>query len=169
MKNKTIYKDTYISIVGMGIVIYSNEAFKDIKDGSDFFKNEFETPEQVARHIKKGDIIGFNLGSSGNYKLHFRDGYPSEDMIEKYPLSIRLALDVKGNKVSFMDLYWLMEWSDEVPEEQVIDIKEVIYHITVLTSNSKKGAIGDEQDVYIYFKEIDEMPKLCWNGVPCLF
>ena len=162
-------KDISLTIDAMGIVIYSNEAMSYVAEGEDFLNKEFWAPEKVAEHIKKGDIIGFNLGSSGNYNLHIRSGYPDEEMIQKYPKAARLAIDVKGQKVSFADLFWLMEWSKSVPEEQTIELKDGIYHVTVLTNKPDSGIIGDNQDIYIYFEKLDEMPKLTWEGVPGLY
>lgn len=162
-------QDILLTIDGMGIVIYSNEAMKNIEEGDNYFTKEFATPQKVSEHIKRGDIIGFNMGSSGTYNLHIRQGYPSIEIIEKYPISARLALNVLGNKVSFIDLYWLMEWSEYVPEEQTIEIEEGVYHVSVLTQKSSGGKIGDNQDIYVFFNKISEMPKLLWDGVPQLF
>ena len=115
-----------------------------------FLKKNFPTPKKVAEHIKKGDIIGFNTGTGGKYNIKIREGYPNNDIISNFPVSIRLAIDVKGNVLSFIDLYWLMEWSNYVPEEQQIFIEEGIYHLTVLTRRPISGIWGDDQDIYIY-------------------
>jgi len=162
-------KDIQLITDGTGIVIYSNEAMTHISEGEDYFMKEFSTPQKVAEHIKKGDIIGFNTGSAGTYNLHIRGGYPSEKMLVEYPIAIRLALNVIGNKISFIDLYWLMEWSDYVPEEQTIDADEGIYHLTVLTGKPSSGILGDNQDIYIYLNKLEEMPDLKWDGVPFLY
>lgn len=63
MGEQQIKKDIKLITVGMGIVIYSNKAVENIQAGEDFFVKEFSTPQKVSRHIKKGDIIGFNTGS----------------------------------------------------------------------------------------------------------
>ncbi len=165
LNNEMPDKDITLTIDGMGIVIYSNEAMSYVAEGEDFLNKEFWAPEKVAEHIRKGDIIGFSLGSSGNYNLHIRSGYPDEDMIQKYPKAARLVIDVKGRKVSFVDLFRLMEWSKSVPGEQTIELKDGIYHVTVLTNKPASGIIGDNQDIYIYFEKLDEMPKLTWEGV----
>ncbi|MCR4637236.1 MAG: hypothetical protein K5754_13505 [Butyrivibrio sp.] len=165
MKNQ----DIKLTLDGMGIVIYSNKALMNIEEGADYFTKEFSSPQKVSEHIKKGDIIGFNMGSSGTYNLHVRQGYPNLDMIKKYPINARLALNVLGNKISFIDLYWLMEWSNFVPEEQTYEIEEGIYHVSVLTNKPFSGKIGDNQDVFIYFQKINEMPELTWEGVPIIF
>lgn len=166
---KGINKNFQLTIDGLGIVIYSNQAMNYIQEGEDYFSKEFATPEKVANHIKKGDIIGFNTGSSGKYNIKVRYGYPDKNILDDYPVAIRLALDVKGNEVSFIDLYWLMEWSDFVPDEQKIMVHEGIYHVTVLTRKPSSGIWGDNQEIYFYMNKIDEMPELQWDGVPLLF
>ena len=162
-------QDIILEIEGMGIVLYSNKAMKNIEEGDDFFTKEFSTPQKVSEHIKKGDLIGFNMGSSGTYNLHIRQGYPSQEIIDNYPINARLALNILGNKVSFIDLYWLMEWSEYVPEEQTVEIEEGIYHVSVLTNKPSSEKIGDNQDVYVYFQKVNEMSELKWEGVPILY
>ena len=153
---------------GAGIVLYSAGAIK-CNEGEYFFQKEFSSPDKVAEHIAKGDIIGFNTGSSGEYRIKVREGYPSEQIISEYPVAIRLALDVKGGKVYVIDLLWLTEWSDVVPEEQTIALDDGIYHVTVLTRKPESGIWGDDQEIYLYFQAIDEMPQMMWKGVPYLF
>lgn len=169
MDDNNIKKDIELIIDGMGLVLYSDEAMKDVRDGENFFNKEFSTPEKVASHIAKGDIVGFNTGTGGKFIIKFRKGYPSSEMDKKYPISIRLAIDIKGNKLSIIDLYWLMEWSEICPKEQQIDVEKGIYHLTIVTTKPQSGIWGDNQEIYIYMKRLDEMPKLMWKGVPCLF
>ena len=78
----------------MGIVIYSNKSMMNIPEGENYFMLEFSSPQKVAEHIKKGDIIGFNTGSAGSYVLHLKEGYPSKEFLEEYPIAVRLALNV---------------------------------------------------------------------------
>ena len=167
--NYKIYKDIKLYTDGMGIVIYSNKAMSYVNEGEDFFTKEFSTPEKVSEHIKKGDIVGFNTGTGGEYNIKIRDGYPNNDINNQFPISIRLAIDVKGNVLSFIDLYWLMEWSNYIPEEQQICIEEGIYDLTILTSKPISGIWGDNQDIYIHMNKIGHMPELSWDGVPYLF
>ena len=166
---KKIYKDIKIFIDGIGLVLYSDEAMNYVKEGENFFEKEFSTPNKVAEHIQKGDIVGFCTGTSGEFNVKVRDGYPNNDINEKFPISIRLALDVKGNTLSIIDLSWLMEWSNDVPTEQQIILEEGVYHLTILTRKPDSGIWGDNQDIYIYMNKIDKMPLLNWNGVPQLF
>lgn len=168
-EQKEINYDMELVIDGMGIVLYSEGAVSHIEEGEDYFSKEFSTPEQVAKHIKKGDIIGFNTGSGGTYRIKLRTGYPSEDINQEFPISIRLAMDVKGGKLSIIDLFWLMEWSNECPTDQQIAIEDGIYHLTVSTAKPASGIWGDKQEIYIYFNRLEEMPELTWTGVPPLY
>lgn len=168
-KQNEISYDMDLVIDGMGIVLYSDGVVNDIEEGENYFSKEFSTPEQVAKHIKKGDIIGFNTGSSGSYSIKFRSGYPNEEIEQKFPISIRLAINVKGRKLSVIDLFWLMEWSNDCPIEQQLLIDDGIYHLTVSTVRPKSGTWGDNQEIYIHLNKLDEMPELTWTGVPQLF
>lgn len=169
MYNEKINFDINLSIDGMGIVFYSDGAVKNIAEGEDFFENEYSDPDKVAKHIKKGDIVGFCTGSSGDYILKFRDGYPSDEIDEQYPISIRLAIVIDGGRLCMIDLFWLMEWDSECPEDQQIELENGIYHITLNTKLPESGIYGDDQEIYVYLNKVDEMPELMWQGVPQLF
>lgn len=164
-----IEKDIEIDIDGMGLVLYSGEAMKYVCKGENFFQEEFATPQKVAEHITKGDIVGFNTGTSGRFNIKIREGYPNSAVDEQFPISIRLAIDVKGNTMSIIDLFWLMDWCDDVPVEQQVQVEEGIYHLTILTRQPNSGIWGDNQDIYIFMNKLDEMPRMSWRGVPQLF
>lgn len=168
MRNE-ISCDMDLVIDGMGIVLYSDGAVSDFEEGENYFRKEFSTPEQVAEHIKKGDIIGFNTGSGGSYCIKFRPGYPDEQIEQEFQISIRLAIQVKGGTLSVIDLFWLMEWSSECPPEQQLIIDDGIYHVTVSTAKPKSGIWGDNQVIYIHLNKLDQMPELTWTGIPHLF
>lgn len=168
-KQNKIYHDMALGLDGMGIVFYSAHAVKDIAEGEDYLEKEFSTPEQVACHIKKGDIIGFNTGSGGEYTLRFREGYPDNKIDKQYPISIRLAIDIKGGKLCVIDLFWLMDWNKDCPSEQQIELEDGIYHVTLCTAKPESGIWGDDQVIYVYLNKLEEMPKLTWTGVPQLY
>ncbi|MEO3946406.1 hypothetical protein [Gorillibacterium sp. CAU 1737] len=168
-KQNEISHDMDLVIDGMGIVLYSDGAVQDIEEGEDYYSKEFSSPEQVAKHIKKGDVIGFNTGSSGSYSLKFRSGYPSEAIEREYPISIRLAIVVQGGKLSVIDLFWLMEWSNDIPIEQQLLLEDGIYHVTISTGMPESGTWGDHQQIYLFLNRLLEMPELTWTGVPQLF
>ncbi len=161
-------KDIHIMIDGMGIVFYSPETNKNIPEGCNFFEEEYSKPEDVARHIKKGDIVGFCTGSSGNFTLKFREGYPEENLLVEYPVAIRLGIDIQDEKLCVIDLFWLMEWGTECPLEQIIPIDSGYYHITLCTRKPDSGIWGDKQTIFVYLNKLDSMPELAWPGVPLL-
>lgn len=165
---KFLDQDVHLMIDGMGIVFYSPKTNQNIPEGCNFFEEEYTKPEDVAKHIRKGDVVGFCTGSSGNYTLRFRSGYPDEELLEKYPVAIRLGIDIQDEKLCVIDLFWLMEWSTECPLEQTVSIDPGYYHITLCTRKPDSGAWGDHQTIFVYLNKLDSMPELAWPGVPML-
>ena len=161
-------KDIHLVIDGMGIVFYSPKTNQNILEGSNFFDEEYSKPEDMARHIKKGDVVGFCTGSSGEFIIKFREGYPEENLLAEYPVSIRLGVDIQDETLCVIDLFWLMEWSSECPLEQTISIDSGYYHITVCTRKPDSGIWGDQQIIFVYLNKLDSMPELTWPGVPLL-
>lgn len=162
-------KDIHLEIEGMGIVMYSSQTVQGIPKGYDYLSNEYTEPGQVAEHLRNGDMVGFCTGSGGNYLLKIREGYPSAEIDEKYPISVRLGLEVKDNRVCFIDLFWLMEWYDDCPEEQCLRIGNGYYHVTLSTNKPASGIWGDNQIIYVYLNRLPAMPQVAWQGVPQLF
>ena len=162
-------KDIALSIDGMGIVFFSPETNKDIPEGMNFLDEEYSAPEDVARHIKKGDVVGFCTGTGGDFTLKFREGYPTDKLLEEQDVAIRLGIDLQDDKLCMIDLFWLSEWSSECPPEQILSIKPGYYHITLCTRKPDSGIWGDDQIIYVYLNELDAMPVLAWRGVPLLF
>ena len=160
--------DIHLIIDGMGIVFYSPKTNRNISEGCNFFEEEYTKPENVAKHIKKGDVVGFCTGTSGKFTLKFRAGYPEENLLEEYPVAIRLGIDIQDEKLCVIDLFWLMEWSIECPLEQVIPIDPGYYHITLCTRKPDSGIWGDKQTIFVYLNRLDSMPELAWSGVPML-
>lgn len=167
--DKVINEDIKIFIEGMGIVFYSDYAVKDIKEGEDFFKNEYENPYSVGKHIRKGDIVGFCTGSGGDYILKFRSGKPSDELKSKYPIGICLAIIVDGGTLYIKDLFDLMEWSAECPKNQILNLDDGIYEMRVHTTVPASGFYGDDQIIYIHLNKVNKMPELPWCGVPPLY
>lgn len=90
-------------------------------------------------------------------------------LADKFPVSIRLALDVQGGSIQFCDLFWLSKWNTDFPQDQIIALPDGYYEMTVCTCLPESGYWGDEQTIYIYFNMVDKMPELTWTGVPYLF
>ena len=167
--SEKIFKDIELPIDGMGIAIYSKGCMTYVKEGSDFFASDFSSPSDMAAHIRKGDITGFCTGSDGDYILKIRNGYPDSELAKEYPVSIRLGLEVRDHTVSFVDIYWLMEWNLDIPSDQQIELEDGFYHLTVLTRLPDEGYWGADQTIYLFFNKLDSMPELAWKGVPQLF
>lgn len=162
-------KDIQLMTEGMGIVFYSPRTNKNIPEGYNFLEEEYSKPEDVAKHIKKGDVVGFCTGSSGYYTLKFREGYPEERLVEEYPVAIRLGIDIQDEMLCVIDLFWLSEWGEECPLEQTFPIDSGYYHITLCTRKPDSGIWGDKQTIFVYLNKLDSMPELTWPGVPLLF
>ena len=161
-------KDMDLALDGMGIVFYSPETNKNIPKGYDFFEEEYQKPEDVAKHIKKGDVVGFCTGTGGDFTLKFREGYPKEELLAEYPVSIRLGIDIQDDKLCVIDLFWLSDWNPEIPEEQIVPIDPGYYHITLCTRQPDSGIWGDEQTIFVYLNKLNAMPELKYLGVPTL-
>lgn len=160
-----INKDINIQIVGLGFALYSDN-LKDIEKGKDFFTEEFLEPEHIISHLEKGDIIGFCTGSAGDYNIKFRQGLPTENIKNSYPFSTQLVINVLGGKISIVDVYWLMEWASDCPENQQIIIEDGIYLVNVLTKKPKSNIWGNNQEIYIFLQKVDKPPKIHYNGIP---
>lgn len=165
---KEINDEIVVSTTGIGIVLHSGNVAKQIPDRYNYLQNEYWESKKVAEHIRKGDMVGFCTGSPGNYILKFREGYPGVEIEEKYPISIRLGICVDDGKIYVRDLYELLEWNKECDESRQLSIKNGYYHITLQTQVPSSGILGDNQTIYVFLNELDEMPQLRWNGVPQL-
>ena len=159
----------HLDIDGMGIVFFSAETMKSVIPGTDFLTSEFTSPQQIANHIKKGDITAFCTGSSGSFDIHFFMGYPTADILEKFSVSIRLALDVQGGSIQFCDLFWLTKWDTNFPEDQIIKMPSGFYEVTIFTKCPESGYWGEDQTILIYFNKVDKLPELSWTNVPYLY
>lgn len=88
-------------IKGMGIVFYSYDAVKNIKEGEDFLEKEYDDTD--------------------------------------YPISIELAIVIKGGKLYIRDLFDLMDWTLKCEETQQMTLEDGIYDIVLNTRVPKSG------------------------------
>lgn len=160
--------DVLLQPEGMGIVFFSAKTMDYVQPGSDFFSEEFDQPQQIAAHLKKGDITGFCTGSGGDYYLQFRSGFPTAEEDAEFPIQARLGLDVQGGSIQFCDLFWLMNWDTDFPEEQVLPMEDGYYTITACTHRPESGIWGDDQIIRLFFERTEQLPQLTWEGVPYL-
>lgn len=161
-----IEKVIEIKIEGLGVIMYSDFAVSHIKEGEDYFSTNYQTSQQVLKHIYEGTIVGFCTSSPGQYNLIFRTGYPSELELESSEFKLRLAIDVRDGRICIRDLYDLMDWRTRCPNNQYVEIENGFYHITLCGNTPQSGILGDNQEIYVYLCKLDSMPTLKYAGVP---
>ncbi|WP_145409956.1 hypothetical protein [Paenibacillus xylanexedens] len=161
-------KNINLEIDGLGIILYSPFSVAHIKEEEDYLTQNYMSAEQVADHVNRGTIVGFSTGSPGNYILRLRDGYPDEKTLDESDYVLRLAIEIRDHRLCIRDLYDLMEWTTELPGEQVIDLDNGCYHITVVSNLPLSNIRGDQQEIYLYFNRLTEMPRISYSGVPTL-
>lgn len=162
-------QNVHLDIDGMGMVFFSAKTMSYVAPGTDFLTQDLTEPQQIADHIKKGDITAFCTGSGGSFDMRFSMGYPTAEIEKEFPVYIRLALDVQGGSVQFCDLFWMTNWNTDFPEEQILSLPDGYYELTVCTRMPESGCWGDDQIIYVYFNQVDKLPELTWTGVPYLF
>ena len=155
-----------IEIAGVGIIFYSPFAVRHIKDGEDYLESNFMKPSDVAKHVNDCLISGFGTGSPGKFIIRlFENEYPNEE-INNAMVAIRLGIEIRDNLLIFRDLYELMEWDSNFPDEHSIAIENGFYKITAYTDIPPSGILGDNQTINLHFEKVPEKPKLNWLGVP---
>ncbi len=155
-----------LSIAGLGIIMYSDFAVSHIAEGENYLSSHYMTPEQVLEHVYQGTIVGFGTGSPGDYLLRFRSGYPEESQVRSSEFKLRLGIEVRDSAIVVQALYDLMEWSRSYPQNQVVEIENGFYHITLLGNAPTSGIIGDNQVIHVYLNKLESMPTLAFRGVP---
>ncbi|MBK0111213.1 hypothetical protein IAE24_04555 [Delftia sp. S65] len=162
-------KTIHMSIIGMGLIFYSPFSTKDIKEGDDYLSSDFENPEKVQEQAMSGRIVAINVGSPGEYVLNIYSGYPSEEFIKSRSLKFRLGIEIRDELLCVRDLFDLIDWEEEVAEEQVLRLSNGYYHMTFLSEVPDSGVHGDNQVIDLYLQKLNGMPKLRFKGVPMLF
>src|SRR5437016_5156169 len=113
-----------LDISGLGIIFHSPKVAEHISDGQDYFTSNYTTEAQVQSHIQDGTIVGFGTGSPGTFILEFHTGYPDEGFLQRCDFKLRLGLRCVGGCVCFRDLYDLLDWHADCPEEQTIELED---------------------------------------------
>ena len=157
-----------LDVAGLGIVFHSPQAAGHIAEGADYLTSHYMTEQQVQSHIQKGSIVGFGTGSPGTFLLKFHRGYPDENFRQKYKYALRLGLDCRGGVVCFRDLYELMDWRSHCAPEQMLELEDGYYHVTLCTNPPDSGILGDNQEIQCYLEKLDEFPELTREGIPTL-
>ena len=126
------------------------------------------TEEGVQSHIQKGTIVGFATGTPGRFDLQFHSGYPDDVVLTEADFKLRLGLHCVGGVVCVRDLYDLMDWSPDCPPEQVFELSDGYYHVTLCSNAPPSGVLGDDQKIDVYLQPLDEFPQLAKEGMPTL-
>lgn len=161
-----IDKEITIDISGLGIILYSDFAVSHINKSDDYFSSNYQSPQQVAQHVREGTIVGFSTSSSGRFILKFRNGYPEASEIESSEFKLRLAIEVRDRRICIRDLFDLMNWNSKCPDDQYIEVQNGFYHLTLCGNVPDTGLLGDDQEIYAYLKKLDGIPALKYDGVP---
>lgn len=157
-----------ISITGLGIIFYSPESVKHIREGDNYLEEHYMKPEDVIEHIYAGSIVGVCTGTPGRFLLNiFQNVYPDIDGIDP-DYALKLCLKVTDNIVYFRDLYVLLDWEKEDASEIKVHMENGDYEVIVCSWIPESGIRGDNQQIDIYFNKVDTLPKLRYKGVPSL-
>src|SRR4051794_5988551 len=139
-----------LDIVGLGIVLYSPLSASHIAEGEDYLGSHYATEWQVQAHVQEGSIVGFATGSPGTYSLKFHSGYPDRRFVEDCDCKLRLGLHCRGGLVCFRDLYDLMDWQANCPPQQLLELEDGFYHVTLCANLPPSGLVGDNQEIQMY-------------------
>jgi hypothetical protein len=161
-------KTVKLELVGPRFICYSPFAALEIADGQDYLETSFESPAQVEKEALKGRIVGVSTGSPGAFEFEIFFGYPSDQIVDENQYKLRLCVEVRDRKLYIRDLFDLMDWSSNCPQQHTIDIDDGFYHITLLSRDPPSGVLGDNQKILMYLQKLDELPILNIRGVPTL-
>ncbi|MBO5094321.1 MAG: hypothetical protein J6C33_08185 [Lachnospiraceae bacterium] len=157
-----------IEIDGLGIIFYSPQSAKHIKEGEDYLRQHYWKPEDVVRHVYDGSIVGIATGTPGVFDLNI---YQNTDPdIEKLDpdFALKLCLNVTDQVVYFRDLYVLLRWEKESAEDIKVDMENGCYEVIVCSWIPESGIRGDHQRINLYFNRVETLPRLHYEGVPSL-
>jgi len=70
--------------------------------------------------------------------------------------------------VCFRDLYDLMDWHLECPQDEMLDLRDGFYQVTVCSNLLASRCLGDEQEIDFYLQPLVAFPSLAREGVPTL-
>lgn len=157
-----------LDIAGLGIIFYSPFSAVSISEGEDFLEKSFSDPDMVEKQAIEGRIVGVSTGTPGRFFLEIYRGYPDDADVEGYDFKLRLGVEVRNRTLCIRDLFDLLKWESRCPVEQVIELDDGFYHITLLSNEPPSGILGEDQVIKVYLQQLPEMPRLRYNGVPTL-
>lgn len=153
---------------GIGLIVYSPWAMRDVAPGSPFLFEHFEDPDDVAAYVRAGKIAAFCTGSPGIYNIELEEGKLDLAAIAGYPWMIELALEVRDRTVCIRDLFDLAPWDPVCPSAQTFTLEDGFYRVYAGTRPTNSGIVGDNQSIFLGFEPTPELPKVSWEGVPYL-
>lgn len=162
-------KKEEIEIDGLGFIIYSEGATNHIKENENYLENSFTRGKDVIGSINRGEIIGISTGSSGECVFEFREGEPKPNFYENHDFAFQVPLNVEGGKIIIRDLYDLLNWTKEVPSNQVLEVEDGLYSIIVVGSLQDVDYCLRTKDIYLFLVKDDDAFMAQWNEIPCLF
>jgi hypothetical protein len=154
-----------VEIDGLGFIIYSPFATAHIAEGERYLGAKFWEPEDVARHVRAGTLTAFCTGSPGAYDIRVVEAALVWPLHAQYRWWIKLALEVRDRTVCIRDLYDLQPWSAACPAGQSIALDDGYYDVAVGTD---ADTLGDDQEIVISFRRVEQLPQVTWEGVPFL-
>lgn len=160
-------KSIQLETAGLGIIFYSPHNAAHIEPGDDYLSVHYTNVPDVRRHVRAGSIVGFCTGTPGTFRLRVQRGKPAM-CAEQHEFSLTLPFRCIGGKVCFRDLYDLMEWNVQCPEEQTLLLRDGAYKVMVRSNTPPSGVLGDNQLIDFYFQRVDELPDIPHRGSPYL-
>ena len=157
-----------LDLSGLGFILYSPPAVGHISQGSDYLRECFWQPEDVARHVMDCQLTAFGTGTPGSFRIRFWSGPLEEEAVDEADFKLRLGLQIHDGVICIRDLYDLMSWTADCPASQQLAIADGWYRLTVYTSRPASGILGDNQVIDIHLEATQEKPNLRWEGVPSL-
>lgn len=161
-------KDIILELEGMGFIIFSDYAVANIKSGEDFLSAHYWKPQDVAKEVNSGRILGVCVGEPGTYIVKVREGWPCDELRDNTKLKRRLSIKVSDGQVYFEDLYSLAYWTGTYAQhkERSIKIDNGCYTILLAGNIPNTGLRGDNQVIYMYFIKDAEFRETQYQGVP---
>lgn len=157
-----------IYISGVGIIFYSPESVKHIREGDNYLEEHYLKPEDVIEHIYEGSLVGVCTGTPGIFDLNiYQNIDPDIDDLDP-DYALKLCLKVTDNTVYFRDLYVLLDWEKEEESEIKVHVENGCYEVIVCSWIPESGIRGDHQRIDMYLNQVDTLPKLRYKGVPSL-
>lgn len=162
-------KDIVLELESMGFIIFSKYAVAKIEKGEDFLSTHYWKPEDVAKEVNSGGILGVCVGGPGTYIIKVREGMPCDELRDNTKLKRRLSIKVSDEHVYLEDLYSLACWMDtyaQYDEERSIKIDNGYYTILMAGNIPNTGLRGDNQIIYMYFIRDADFKETQYQGVP---